>query len=466
MGGRVKAYRFASDERLVGAARAGDERAYERIYERHARELLSFCRHMLGSQSDAEDAVQQTFLKAFPRLAESRRPIAIRPWLFTIARHECISMLRRARVRVPDPAMAEPAVAGLSTAVERREELRELMGDIAALPDEQRAALILSSLDALPGAEIAEVLDTDAHRVKALVFRARRSLAQARDARSANCTAIRAELSHLRGGSLRRGDIRAHLLGCEGCREFRLEVRRQRQLVGALLPVPLPLALKGLCLPGVAAGAKGASAAGAAGGSGIALFGHGGIVAGAGGKLAVGAAGLAVLVAAGGPGKIERAGPAPAGATPAQVASGEDLVADYSEGGPGGLSADGTSREPRDPGGARADVGRPGGGSPHPGSSEDGASNDASGGAGGTAGSTPAGGPPAGGENLGDGASGPPADAGPPDHSGAPEHAGPPSWAGPPSHAGPPPSAGPPADAGPPSQAGGPHGAPPGQAEE
>ncbi len=88
-------FALASDERLVRAVRAGDARAFEAIYERHVTGLLGFCRHMLGSAHDAEDAVQQTFVSALTDLRRSDRPVTLKPWLYTIARNRCLTRLLR-----------------------------------------------------------------------------------------------------------------------------------------------------------------------------------------------------------------------------------------------------------------------------------------------------------------------------------------------------------------------------------
>src|SRR5437868_7217206 len=72
--------RMASDERLVAAVRSGRVDAFESIFDRYQRQILSFCRHMLGSREEAEDAVQQTFVSAYTDLVNSEKPIQLRPW--------------------------------------------------------------------------------------------------------------------------------------------------------------------------------------------------------------------------------------------------------------------------------------------------------------------------------------------------------------------------------------------------
>src|SRR4030088_2440700 len=89
--------RFAADDRLMSFVRRGDSAAFEILYDRHASELLSFCVYMLGSRQDAEDAVQATFASAYRTLNAGARDLALRPWLFTVARNACLSILRKRR---------------------------------------------------------------------------------------------------------------------------------------------------------------------------------------------------------------------------------------------------------------------------------------------------------------------------------------------------------------------------------
>src|SRR5215208_3825542 len=162
--------RLGSDETLVAAVRAGDGRAFEAIFDRYHRPLLSFCRHMLGDREEGEDALQQTFLGAYRDLVSSTKPIRLRPWLYTIARNQCLSVLRarRDKVSLDD---AQPATEGLASEVQQREDIRNVLVDLRRLPDDQRAALVLAELGALSHEEIAEIVGCPRAKVKALVFR-------------------------------------------------------------------------------------------------------------------------------------------------------------------------------------------------------------------------------------------------------------------------------------------------------
>src|SRR5438067_4029325 len=152
-----------SDERLVRELRRGNERAFEMLYDRHVAGLLSFCRHLLGSPAEAEDAVQQSFVSAYIGLLADGRDVNLKPWLFTIARNRCLSMLR---ARHAEDEVAEPSVAGLDSEVAHRAELRELLADLQRLPVSQRAALILSELRGFSHRDIGEVLEVPPEKVK------------------------------------------------------------------------------------------------------------------------------------------------------------------------------------------------------------------------------------------------------------------------------------------------------------
>jgi RNA polymerase sigma factor (sigma-70 family) len=290
-----------TDEHLVAQVRAGDDAAFEEIYDRYARRMLAFCVQMLGSREAAEDALQLTFVSAYRALRGGESDISLQPWLYTIARNRCLTELR-ARPDTVDLAGAtldRPSFEGLADQVQRRDELREMVADIQRLPDDQRAALVLFELGDHSHHEIAAVLDVRREKVKALIFQAREALVRGRQARGHSCVEIRERLTTLSGSVLSRGVTRAHIDRCPSCAAFEVEVRRQRAALALILPVTLTGELKALVL-GSALGGGGAAAAGAGVcGSGAAV--SGGATAGGGacgaGALSAGAAGS--LTAAG-----------------------------------------------------------------------------------------------------------------------------------------------------------------------
>jgi RNA polymerase sigma factor (sigma-70 family) len=298
--------RLASDQRLVEQVRAGSERAFEALFDRHHRPVLAFCRHMLGSKEEAEDVVQLTFLAAYRDLGHAEAPAALRPWLYAIARHRCLSVLRARRER-PVAEVTLPGTDRLAAEVSTRDDLRAILADVAQLPDDQRAALVLAELGDVSHEEIARILACPREKVKALVFQARSSLVATRVARETPCADIREQLANLRGGALRRTTLRRHLRDCSSCSAFREQVRVQRRALGLLLPVAPGVGLRRMVLDTVFG-----SGAGGAGGAALtaAALNSGGLAAAALVILAIPAGGVTVAVSAlGGHGAAPHATP-------------------------------------------------------------------------------------------------------------------------------------------------------------
>ena len=269
--------RLSGDDRLVARIRRGNEDAFAALWERYQGPLLSYCRHMLGSHEEAEDAVQQVFINAYRALArDDDRDVAVRPWLYRIARNQCLDVLR-ARRPAEELAEDEPSVVGLSDEVAGRAELRDMLHDLAALPVDQREALLLAELHDNSHADVAEILGCERDKVKSLVFQARSSLMKSKQARDISCEEIQEQLSVLRGGSLRRSVLRRHLVECDACRLFADEVKRQRAGLAVVLPVAPVGALK--LGAGTAFAAAVASSAASAGSAGIGAGGIAGLAA-------------------------------------------------------------------------------------------------------------------------------------------------------------------------------------------
>lgn len=258
--------RLQGDERLVTLTRRGNQAAYETLVQRYQSRLLAFCRHMLGSREDAEDVLQEVFANAFNAIIGDDRAINVRPWLYRIARNRCLNHLRKIQpigVDTLDDRMADNGISAADTA-HRREEFRELLTDVKALPETQRTALLLREIDALSYDQIAEAMDTTVPSVKSLLVRARVALAEASEARNLTCEEVRDELGQV-SESLQRVSppVRRHVKECERCAAFQTYLKANNRTLSAIFPIgPLVVVKKLLAHATAGAGASGGAAVG------------------------------------------------------------------------------------------------------------------------------------------------------------------------------------------------------------
>ncbi|HWV86627.1 MAG TPA: RNA polymerase sigma factor [Capillimicrobium sp.] len=258
--------RLRSDEQLVALFRAGNDEAFQVIFDRYRQRLFAYARQMLGgSRQDAEDALQDVFLRAYAALRANDRPVSLRAWLYRVAHNRCIDQLRR-----PVPAHAD--VFDLSRAPlrdpieesQRREDLRRLVEDVQRLPQAQRSALLMREMDGLSYQELADALDVTVPAVKSLLVRARIGLVEAIEARDTACADIRNDLMASYDRGVRAsGKARRHLRDCAGCRAYRTELRAVQRGLSALTPSSGPFGLAAKVL-GIGGGAGGAAAGGGA----------------------------------------------------------------------------------------------------------------------------------------------------------------------------------------------------------
>src|SRR5688500_11293545 len=318
LAGRSPLLRLQTDERLIALTRRGNHGAFEALVQRYQPRLLAFCRHMLGSQEDAEDVLQEVFTAAFSAIRADDRAINARPWLYRIARNRSLNHLRRPQPAGQDSMDVFERDGGATTAdtVHKREEFRQIVADVHELPETQRTALLLREIDALSYDQIAEAMDTTIPSVKSLLVRARVSLAEAAESRLLTCAEVRLELGQVAEGLARTtAPVRRHLKACERCRTFRGELRKTTRALASVYPIGLFVVVKKLMLAKLGSGAAGGGLA--AGGAGAG--------AGAAGTAAAGSA--AMTSAAGSVAGV--AGTAAGAAAPAAI-GGADRESDES----------------------------------------------------------------------------------------------------------------------------------------
>jgi RNA polymerase sigma factor (sigma-70 family) len=169
-----------TDEELVLQFRRGDESAFSEIHDRYRSVLTAFARRMLrGCGHDPEDVIQDAFIRAYRGLRVTDRPMALRPWLYMIVRNRALDALRAPqRADVFDDEVRMHAVCDSDPArcFAGNEEMRQVVAEIARLPERQRMALVMREFDGRSHAETARALQTTVPATKSLIIRARSNL--------------------------------------------------------------------------------------------------------------------------------------------------------------------------------------------------------------------------------------------------------------------------------------------------
>jgi RNA polymerase sigma factor (sigma-70 family) len=238
------------DSDVVAAVVAGDPDGLARAYDKYAAPLYTYCKSLLREPADAADAVQDTFLIAATRLAGLRDRDRLRPWLYAVARNEC---LRRIRSRAATTALEEAQDvtdenADVGSDAERAE-LRALMrAAVRGLNPADQEVVELQLRQGLDAAEIADVLGVSRNHAHALISRARDQLEiclgvllVARTGRQ-DCPELNAMLDDWDGQLtvLLRKRLNRHIEHCEICTGRRRSALRPATLLGLAPLVALP----------------------------------------------------------------------------------------------------------------------------------------------------------------------------------------------------------------------------------
>jgi RNA polymerase sigma factor (sigma-70 family) len=258
-----------NDRRLVRGAARGDQDAFATIFRRYEQDLYRYCVAIVGDRQDAQDALQNTMVKALRALPGERREIELKPWLYRVAHNESIELRRRARPSEPLAEELSPPVASLEETAAERVRLRDLLADIAELSERHRGALVMRELGGLDFDEIGAALETSPGAARQVLYEARRGLQQMSDGREMRCDAVTALLSDGDGRVARRRDVRAHLRDCSECRGFAEGIRARTETLAGIAPLPA-LAAAAIAKGALAGGGSAAAGAGSAGGTGAA----------------------------------------------------------------------------------------------------------------------------------------------------------------------------------------------------
>lgn len=172
-------HRMLTDEDIMAAIVAGDQRVYADAVRRHARPIAIYAYRMLGSESEAEDIAQETFLRLWTQAARWQPgKAALSTWLHRIAHNLCIDFLRKSKTALANE-LSDEFVDEQMTAeamLDNDIDYNLLQVALGQLPERQRSALVLTHYQGLSNREVAGILEVTVDALESLLARARRSL--------------------------------------------------------------------------------------------------------------------------------------------------------------------------------------------------------------------------------------------------------------------------------------------------
>ena len=190
------------DQSLVERAQRGDKNAFAQLVETYQTPVYNLAHRMLGNANDAEDAAQETFLRAYAQLARFHADQKFATWLLSIDAHYCIDRLRRRRflwLSLEDSTLGDTLASDApepDDALLRRESQQEIERLLERLSPANRLVVVLHYWHAQSVEEIAKTTGTSVGAVKVRLHRARQALAQEMTADEKPRTAV----SAVRGG--------------------------------------------------------------------------------------------------------------------------------------------------------------------------------------------------------------------------------------------------------------------------
>ena len=170
------------EQQWLDAARGGDKQAFSHLVQAYQRPVFNLTYRMLGSSEEAEDAAQETFLRAYSRLGQYDPQMKFSTWVFSIANHHCIDRLRKRRatyISIDDNPVLENLVEETPLPEHQaldREQGAELQTLINLLDPDYRTPLVLRYWEELSYEEIAQSMGITVAAVKSRLFRARQQL--------------------------------------------------------------------------------------------------------------------------------------------------------------------------------------------------------------------------------------------------------------------------------------------------
>jgi len=159
----------------------GDSAAFRKLTEEYLKALVTFSQRLVGNHAEAEEVVQETFLRVWQKSDTYQPKAKLSTWLYTIARNISIDRLRKRSRKeeafeLDDERDQSPDSAVPSQLLAQKQAQQSLEQALASLPERQRTALALCHEQGLDNPQIAEILDCSVEAVESLLSRGRRTL--------------------------------------------------------------------------------------------------------------------------------------------------------------------------------------------------------------------------------------------------------------------------------------------------
>jgi RNA polymerase sigma factor (sigma-70 family) len=253
----------ATDADLIAAVRAGDDRAFEELYQRYFPRICAFVCRMLHDSAGCEDVAQEAFMSALRRMRATDAEINFKPWIYQIARNAAIDAHRRRShavevsmdadegLRASDRTRLVGLDGGPDSALITKERLNHLQGAFDELSDVHTRVLVMRELEGMSYREIGQQLDLTRPAVESALFRARRRLENEYTELSEGrrCEAMRQTMMRMAAGTHKGAEehrLARHAKRCHTCRKRAREMGIEplttlgtlRQKAAALLPIP------------------------------------------------------------------------------------------------------------------------------------------------------------------------------------------------------------------------------------
>ena len=253
----------ATDADLVAAVRAGDDAAFETLYQRYFPRISAFVCRMLHDAAGCEDVAQEAFMSALRRMRATDSEINFKPWIYQIARNAAIDAHRRRShavevsmdaddgLRASDRTRLVGLDGGPDSALVTKERLTHLQGAFDELSDVHTRVLVMRELEGMSYREIGRQLDLTRPAVESALFRARRRLESEYTELSEGrrCEAMRQTMARMSAGTHKGSEehrLARHAKRCHDCRRRAREMGIEplttlgtlRQKAAALLPIP------------------------------------------------------------------------------------------------------------------------------------------------------------------------------------------------------------------------------------